>query len=240
MGLQTTERENAVYLSVAGGYIWNRKGDKNHPMYAEQEFNRADGTVGIRTGAKYPSLIGTITGVEFREHQQYGQSVNVTVEDDGDIFILSISTNNRYAQSMMKALLVMKHGELIEITPYDFEDSSKKRVNGISFKQGGQKLDLTVGNSPTKDASWYKTAPKKQIKRFFEDLNDWFVEEVQEKVVPQLEGAGTAKKELEVKKEPVAKKVAKAFEEAVEPEVEDSSEDIDLEAELAAAAGLTK
>lgn len=191
-GLGAVNENNSKFLSIAGGFIWDRKAEQNDPNYATQEFQRADGTTGERQGARYADLTGTVTNVVFRVHQQYGESVNVTVNADQD-YIVSISTNNRYSQDMMKALLKMDFDKTISIKPYDFVGQDKKRAQGISFKQDGQKLDLKVDDAPQAEADFFKTATTKQIKRFFEDLSEWYVNEVTEKVIPILDAKAPVK-----------------------------------------------
>lgn len=187
MGLGTVKESNGLYLSIAGGYIWDRKADKEHPEYNTQTFKRVNGTEGERSGARYGELTGSITDVEFRTHEKYGESINVKVNSEGESFILSISTNNRYSQDMMKALLKIDINKEVFIKPYDFTDpKTNKRVQGISFRQDGEKIDLKTDTPEEfkKEKDWFKDANKKQIKRYFEDLSDWFVGEVEEKVRP--------------------------------------------------------
>ena len=186
MGLGTVQRSNATYLSMAGGYVWNRKSEESDPNYATQPYERADGTQGVRQGARYSDLTGKVVKVEFKTHQEYGESINVTVDSDGELYIISISTNNRYSQDMMKALLVMDLNKEVFMKPYDFVDKEKRRAQGISFRQNGEKLNLRNDDAPSQEREWFKTTNKKLIKRFFEDLSDWFVAEVEEKVIPQL------------------------------------------------------
>lgn len=189
MGLGKVQEGNGTFLSIAGGFIWDRKADKNHECYAEQEYEKADKTTGTRTGAKYGDLTGKVAKVAFRTHAEFGESINVTfVDSEEEVYIVSISTNNRYSQDMMKALLKMDLEKPINLKPYDFVGNDKKRAQGISFKQDGAKLDLKVEvpSDYQRDEAWFKKAEKKQIKRFFEDLNEWFVAEVEEKVVPKI------------------------------------------------------
>ena len=178
--------QRSTFLSVAGGYIWDRKADASNPNYATQSFDRADGTQGERAGARYADLTGSVTKVEFRTHPQYGENVNVTIEAGGENFILSVSTNNRYSQDLMKMLLVADLTKPVYIKPYDFVDTAKRRAQGISFRQDGVKLVLRVDGAPNKDSEWFKTAGSKNIKRFFEDLTDWFIGEVTTKVVGKV------------------------------------------------------
>ena len=71
---------------------------------------------------------------------------------------------------------------------------------GISFRQNGEKIALRVEGSPSQPGEWFKSAGSKNIKRFFEDLNEWYVNEVTNKVV------GKTLSEAPVAKAPVAAK----------------------------------
>ena len=187
-GLGTVEKNNGLYLSVAGGYIWNRNAEVGDPNYATQKYTKADGEEAERKGAQYATLSGRFTNVLFRTHDKYGENINATITAGGENYILSISTGSRNCTDLMKALLVCDLSKDILVKPYDFIGRDKKRAQGISFKQDGDKLNLRVDGAPDKDAEWFKTSDKKKVRRFFEDLSEWFVEQVKEKVIPQLEG----------------------------------------------------
>ena len=184
MGLQVRDEvsENSTYLAVAGGYVWNKKEDESHPQFATQEFKKIDGTVGSRQGARYDSLTGVISGVEIKTHDQYGESIQTKIVSGSDVFTLSISTNNRYSQDMMKALLKLDLSLPVMLRPYDFVNRENKRVQGISFNQNGQKVLLKNDDAPF-DPNVFANGDKKKIKRFFEDLTEWFVDEVTSKVI---------------------------------------------------------
>ena len=227
MGLGSVTESGATFLSIAGGFIWDRKKDESDPNYAEQTYEKADKTEGVRKGAKYADLTGKVVFVQFKTHQEYGESINVTIEDeDGERYIISVSTNNRNSQDLMKALLKMDLSKDLFLKPYDFIGSDKKRAQGISFRQDGEKLDLKYEGTgmPSQDAEWFKTADKKKIKRFFEDLNDWFVGEVEEIITPQFKPLDS--KEKSEKPAPkaatpkVEKEVAAKVEKAAAPKVE--------------------
>ena len=227
-GLGTVkEGGRSTFLTIAGGFIWDRKADKSNPNYSTQEFKRADGTVGERSGARYADLTGDISKVEFRTHPQYGENVNVTITANGEDFILSVSTNNRYSQDLMKALLNADLSQSIFIKPYDFIGKDKKRAMGVSFRQNGEKISLRVEGAPTQPGEWFKTAGSKNIKRFFEDLNEWYVNEVTAKVVGNVSAP--------IKKAVVAEQVAPIVEEVKDTpiaKVDDSDLDSQLDALL--------
>ena len=187
MGLGTVNNKKGLFLSIAGGYIWNRKAVNTDPNYNEQKFSRADGTEGVRAGARYSDLTGRVESVLFRTHDDFGENINVTVASGGERYILSVSTNNRYSQDLMKVLLKMDLTKDLFIKPYDFVGNDKRRAQGISFRQDGEKINLRNEDAPGKEGDWFKTASKKDIKRYFEDLSDWFVAEVSAKIIPALD-----------------------------------------------------
>ena len=193
MGLGTSnDGEKGLYLAIAGGFIWDRKADESHPQFRTQEYEFS-GETKTRQGAQYSDFTGTVSKVEVKQGT-YGEQLLVTMESGGENYIFSLGTNNRNSQNFFSALLVMDLTQPINVKPYDFEgkdDATKKptgkRVVGITFKQGGQKLDLkAVEGMPTAGDEIYKSGNNKKIKRWFEDLNDWYVEQVNEKIVPQL------------------------------------------------------
>lgn len=191
MGLGTVKQSNQTYLVIAGGYIWDKRKDETDANYAVQEFTKADGEVGSRSGARYSDLLGKVVNVEMRNHDKFGESINVTIESDGEEYVLSVGTNSQNSQHLIKALLIGDLTKEFFIKPYDFEDKSKKRIRGISFRQSGEKLDLKTYVTPSefeKPKEFWKTASKKEVKRFFEDLSDHLVGEVEEKIVPQFSG----------------------------------------------------
>lgn len=195
--------ERVPYLSIAGGFVWNRKSDKTHPDYAEQNYGRPDGTTGTRSGAKYKAITCFVKDVVFKTHKQYGESINISIENGGDKFIIAVSTNNRYSQDLMKMLLTIDLTKAVYMKPFDFIDNVKKRATGISFLQDGKKVILKNDGAPFREKDWFKEANKKQVKRFFEDLNEWYVSEVEEKVCPFFnQGKPSVKNEaLEVEAE---------------------------------------
>ena len=198
-GLGKSSNEETIYLGIAGGKVWRKLDDngnkitKDHPDYREQEYEFS-GETRVRSGAQYDNFTGTVFRVEIKDGN-YGEQLLVgMIDDKGDSYTFSLGTNNRNSQNFFSALLVMDFSQPLHIRPYDFEgrdaETKKpngKRVVGISFFQDGQKLDLSaVEGVPKADDELYKSGNRKQIKRFFEDLNDWYVEQVNMKVVPRL------------------------------------------------------
>jgi hypothetical protein len=193
MGLGTVENKvGATFLTVAGGYVWDRKAPETSKGYVEETHQMKDGKDFLRKGVKHKEVMGKIVGVQFREHDDFGQSINLTIDISTgggftDRYILSCGTNNRYGQDVMKYLLKFDVEEDTFFRPYDFEDKvSKKRIQGISFKQGGEKVNLRNEDAPFKDGDWWKTASKNKKTMFFAELGEWFNENIEEDVIPKF------------------------------------------------------
>ncbi len=218
MGLGAVTENNSTYLSIAGGFIWNRKADKNDPNYKSQAWTNKEGETKYRTGAQYGSLTGRVSSVVMRTHTEFGESINVTVHSGGANYIISVSTNNRNSQDIMKALLVMDLEKDIYIRPYDFLGNDKKRAQGVTFKQDGAKLDLKLDlpSEFKKEKEFFAPTNRKAMKRFFEDLSDYFVSEVESKVVPALDRLSQVKSE---QVEPTETKSSEQFDEQIGGEV---------------------
>lgn len=195
MGLGTREEGgNATYLVIANGAIWDKKADSTNVNYKEEEWTNTDGDKKVRKGARYNTLSGIVTNVYFKTHEQYGEALYVTLEDEGESFILNIKTNTANSQHMMKALMVADLNKELLIDPYDFEPKGQKRRRGISFKQDGEKLDLWSYQLPEEwayDADKMASMTDKKKKRWFEDFSDFLVGEVEEKVIPNLTKGGS-------------------------------------------------
>lgn len=220
-GLGSVNKRNVTYLHIVGGYIWDKRKDESDPNFAKQEYPKADGSTGVRQGAQYADLTGKVVDVKFRQHDKYGESINVTVDTDDCRYIISLPTNNRYSTCMMQFLLLGNLSEEVFIEPYDFAGDNDKRATGISFRQNGEKLSLRLDDTPSEDKDWWKKASKKDIKRFFEDLNDWFVAEVEEKVCSQFSTPEDREEKEEITED---KPKAKVENEKVEETVDEKEE----------------
>jgi len=187
MGFESKQENNTTFLTIAGGLIWNKKADESHPDFQVQEYLTKDNEKKERKGASWQSVTCKVVGVGFNSHDEYGDSIRVSIDVDGESFILSIPDNSRNSQHMMQFLLLGDIKQPVNIRTYDFESNDGTRFYGISFTQNGKKVDLKeirnlYPDKFKKDKAFFATSTKKVKKRYFEDLNDWLIEEVTNKV----------------------------------------------------------
>ena len=195
LGVKETNNDlgNHTYLTVAGGFIWDKKADESDPNYATQDWVNSDGETKVRKGARYKDgIMGEVYKIDFTEHDEWGEFMQTYIKTTDGNFVLSLKMNARDSQSLMKCLfLVGTEGDLF-LKPFDFEaKDSGKRLRGVSFKKDGVKVDLKAYEPPTEwSYDSYKIAAlkgKKQSKRWLEDYNDFLRSEVEEKIIPKLD-----------------------------------------------------
>lgn len=188
MGLGISTEKRTTYLVIAGGKIWDRKAEKDHPNYMVQEWKDLKGVVNERVGAAYDTLSGKVTDVYTKVHPEYGEALYVTLSDGGEKYTLNIKTNTANSQHMMKALLTMDLSQDILTKPYDYIKGTKRKV-GISFVQNGTELDLYNFKVPKEwetDKDFWKVENRKKYLRWLEDFSDYLVSEIESKVIPKL------------------------------------------------------
>lgn len=191
MGLGVITESGTIFLAIQGGLVWDKKADSNHAYYREQPFKTQsdpEGSMtGLRKGAAYADITGTIVKVEFQDHDKYGESIAVTMDDsEGNRYVVTASTNNRFGQDIEKALLTADLTLPVKIKPYAFPDKENKSkiVTGCNIFNDGQKLDLKPENMPQAPEGFFKTASMKQKQKFFLELSEWFRGEIEETVIP--------------------------------------------------------
>lgn len=197
MALGGRSNNRGIYLSIAGGFVWNKRADETDPNFSEQEYPKQDGTKGIRKGACYKDVTGKIVNVYFSSHKEYGDQMAIALEDGDEKYIIQLGVDNRICSDMMKMLLKIDRDKLVTIKPYDFVGDAGKRITGLTIYQDGNKIPLRIDEAPFKDAEWFKTVSKREMKRFFEDVTDYFVQRVKAEVIPAYAEAQKEIKETE-------------------------------------------
>jgi hypothetical protein len=106
----------------------------------------------------WPSLTGTLIGITHEEHQEYGRSWRLHVQDGAELYTLQIQEDSRYGNDLLKKIPLLKIGTPYTFTPYDFtpKGEDKKKVGfSITDETTGEKIqsyfhEFTKG----KDGKW--------------------------------------------------------------------------------------
>lgn len=184
LGVNSTEEKGkVVFLNVAGGLLWDKTGvDKENKSYLVQEYTFNDEKK-TRKGYAEKAMQGLVTGIKVNTHEKFGEFAIVEFDIEGKKVVLSVKTNTTNSQHLFGALLNMDATAPLYVKPYDFiakahpKFGAGGRRQGISFKQNDAPLNIKVSDAP-----WDKFEGVKDNavmkKRFFEDLNIWYVEKI--------------------------------------------------------------
>lgn len=145
-----------------------------------------DGCIYDKKKGIYDELYGMIVDIQFIHHDLYGENINIKLDTQYGISVLSLPTNTNYSINMMQFLLQGDLKKNVCMKSYDFIGEDNKRAKGISFKQNGKTVQLRIEKSLIKDKDWWEEASKEDIKILFENSIDWYVKEVQEKIYLQF------------------------------------------------------
>ena len=99
----------------------------------------------IKKGTKFElvfdSIDGHIADIEIFEGD-YGKNLILTMDfgEDAEPVGISVNTATPFGEDLMKKLPNINFNEVVELSPYSFEDDEGKSRRGISIKQNGEKI----------------------------------------------------------------------------------------------------
>ena len=175
MGLH--EGENKKYLNISLGKI-RQKSNKDDEKAVVRE-NAQGNEVWERV---YYSVTGILKNLTFYEHDEFGKSWTIHLEDGDDNFAIQVKEDSKYCIDLLKKIPNMNLGEMYRFTPYDFEKLGKRKA-GMSINK------FSGDGKEEKISSYYQEFTKKQN-------GAWDVKNIHQ--FPNFEGDSKDKDEIKV------------------------------------------
>lgn len=122
-----------IYLSIVGGNVVQSV-DKETPNARKREYERKDGTMGVKWELVYSNWTGVIQSITFKT-TDYGEFCNIDLGDAQ----LSIPTTSRYFTDFACKIFNADLSLPTKLHPFEIEDEGKVK-KGISVQQDGVKL----------------------------------------------------------------------------------------------------
>jgi len=126
--------EQKTYLTIAYGKLRERC-KEGEPNAVWREFE------GKGSFAKeYQWIEGRIAKIYYKESKEYGNSYEVTIDDDVKLWNVSFKENSRYCQDFLVKLPNINLSQVVKLTPYEMKGDDGKEKRGTSVMQNAIKL----------------------------------------------------------------------------------------------------
>jgi hypothetical protein len=81
----------------------------------------------------YKDIFGKLENVKYREDSEFGNSWQVSLKDNGELFVLQLPEDSKYCKEFLKRLPNMKVGQGYVFAPYEFVSKDGKK-SGLIIK----------------------------------------------------------------------------------------------------------
>lgn len=178
--------EKKSYLQASRGK-WRERSTEDNPNSTKRIVKRDDAPDKVIHEIVDDFVTGTLRVIEVKEHEEYGKSFNLTVTDEQEIMILVFKYDSGYAFSFLKRIFNCDLEKPITFIPYYFEED---RRTLLVLKQGDEKIESffskdTPGGMPS--LSEEERTDKDAVAIWKINALKWLWNEVQEKILPNLE-----------------------------------------------------
>ena len=142
MSITKIKSGDILYLKITDGRL-RRKSNSDDPE-AEKRVVKMDGVKHVMYENNFSKIEGFITDLRLKEHPDFGDSVEVVVEDNEgtkEVYVAQMGENSRYFQSFLQLLPNVDFSLPIIIKPYSYKEEGDKYANqGVSLLQNDEKL----------------------------------------------------------------------------------------------------
>lgn len=155
---------------------------------------------GITYEETYDAMNGKIVNVSFRDHEQYGRSIAVTLrQDNGAEGIFTVGADSQYGMSLMERLPNVDLEKDVRFSAYAKQVGESKRYS-IYLNQGDTRVESFFKSYDVENKTWTlshgypEVDPKEQKKygdkfwsqRYFPECSVFLVEYTEENVAPKV------------------------------------------------------
>lgn len=131
MALNNFEGSSTTYLNIADGKLVQRLQEAN-----SSTTERVTKTGKVVHELKFKSVTGVLTNVTVNEND-YGKQWHVSLEDEGNKYIITMPYSSRYATSFLKQLPNIDIHTKVTIMPWSMvsKDDASKKITGVTTYQ---------------------------------------------------------------------------------------------------------
>lgn len=193
------QRTQKTYLSIAYGKL-RQKANATDKGAVPRTTDKGETTYAF----EYSFLEGKIVGVYYRESSEYGNSYEVTFEDNGELYQVSFKEASKYGMDFISKLPNIDITKPVKIVPYSMKSEDGKEIHGVSVQQFGVKLppyfvkkkedgtfEFLHGFPPRKNKM-----TEKEYKIWVIQAQDFLAEFIKKNIIPKFKQSPIKKEEV--------------------------------------------
>lgn len=166
-----TQRTTKKYISVlSSDGTFRLKVDETTPGAVKRDYETSTGEKGVKWELVFSKLEGLIKNIQLRDGD-YGQQVQITVDNNGEQAILSLGVGNSHGEDFLKKLPNLDFSKPVSLEPFTFENDQKRTIRGINIKQDGEKVKNYYWNAEEKEALHGFPEPEGDVETY--EKPDW-------------------------------------------------------------------
>lgn len=177
-----------------------RKAENPHDNVRAREWATAKDS-GTAYEEAFDSLSGRIVQIQFRDHEQFGRSIALTLrQDDGAEGIYTVNADNQYGMSLMERLPSVDFDQPVKISAYAKQVGDKKRYTTFVTQGDDKRVDSFFKNYDVETKEWtikegYPEVDEKDKKkygdkywsqRYFPECSVFLVEYIEKNIMPKV------------------------------------------------------
>jgi hypothetical protein len=181
------QQSNAIFLTISNGQVCRRVSTPNE--FSKERVNKNGVTV---YEEYYKGWKGLITGIEVREHKEFGKFWNITLTDkDGDA-ILQMNYSSGYSAAFLKTLPNIDLTSEVIITPNLRMEGDKKKTTVFVTQHGKPLKHFYTKDNPNGIPQLAQVKVKGKMTWDDSDIMEFLEKMVNTEIIPKLPKAGSA------------------------------------------------
>jgi len=143
MGLNTSTHEQKTFIGIVNGKFCKRVDETTEgAVKREIEYPKGSPKRPIWE-LHYASLDGLVTGIELKEGTEFGDQLLISMEDVGEIFVVTLGLKSREAKGFMMCLPNIDLSISVHLQPYNYERKKDgKKMIGMGVSYTGEKDNI--------------------------------------------------------------------------------------------------
>lgn len=142
MGLNSSTKANRTFVSIVQGQFAQRVSEDTPGAIKRIIKNQRDNSEKTVYELMYRDACGTIESIVINETGDYGDQLEINMEDIGSKFTISLAMSGREAKSFLCCLKNINLSIPVTLAPYNFiAKDNGKQIIGMGVYQGGTGSD---------------------------------------------------------------------------------------------------